>query len=76
MPGLLPGVASSRMPRRILVLELGPAALPVPPPHPLLLLPLGGGQAAVALDDASPEEVLAELLSRGIAVRASRVILA
>ncbi|HPF61348.1 MAG: hypothetical protein KC544_12580 [Gemmatimonadetes bacterium] len=64
------------MPRRILVLDLGPSPYPVPPPHPLLVLPLGRGQAAVALDEASPEEVLAELLSRGIAIRASRVILA
>jgi hypothetical protein len=64
------------MPRRLLLLDLGPTPPSLPPPHPLLLLPLGRGQAAVALDEASAEEVLAELLSRGIAIRASRVILA
>ena len=40
----------------------------------LLLLPLGDNRAAVALNDLSPEEVLAELLSRGVAVRGSRVV--
>ncbi|MEO8480382.1 MAG: hypothetical protein ABI542_12220 [Gemmatimonadota bacterium] len=64
------------MPQRLLLLELGPSSRPLPGPHPLLLLPLGGGAAAVALDDLSPEEVLAELLSRGVPVRASRVVVA
>jgi hypothetical protein len=61
------------MPRRLLLLEIENRC-PIPPPHPLLLLPLGDGQAAVALDDHSAEEVLAELLSRGVAIRASRVV--
>ncbi len=60
--------------RRILVLELWPSSRPMPRPTPLLLLPLGENRAAVALDDLSPEEVLAELLSRGVAVRGSRVV--
>lgn len=62
------------MSRRILVLDLWPASPPMPRPTPLLLLPLGGDRAAVALDDLSAEEVLAELLSRGVAVRGSRVV--
>jgi hypothetical protein len=62
------------MRRRMLVLDLFPSSLPLPRPTPLLLLPLGDNRAAVALDDLSPEEVLAELLSRGVAVRGSRVV--
>ena len=62
------------MRRRMLVLDLFPTSLPLPRPTPLLLLPLGDNRAAVALVDQSPEEVLAELLSRGVAVRGSRVI--
>ncbi len=62
------------MRRRMLVLDLGPMAGPFPRPTPLVLLPLGENRAAVALDDLSPEEVLAELLSRGVAVRGSRVV--
>lgn len=46
----------------------------MPRPTPLLMLPLGDNRAAVALDDLSPEEVLAELLSRGVAVKGSRVV--
>lgn len=62
------------MRRRLLVLDLWPSTLPMPRPTPLLLLPLGGNHAAVALDDLTPEEVLAELLARGVAVRESRVV--
>ena len=62
------------MRRRMLVLDLFPSSLPLPRPTPLLLLPLGDNRAAVALDDLSPEEVLAELLARGVAVRGSRVV--
>lgn len=62
------------MRRRMLVLDLFPSTLPMPRPTPLLLLPLGDNRAAVALDDQSPEEVLAELLARGVAVRGSRVV--
>lgn len=62
------------MRRRILVLDLSPSSRPMPRPTPLLMLPLGDNRAAVALDDLTPEEVLAELLSRGVAVRGSRVV--
>lgn len=62
------------MRRRLLVLDLSPSAFPMPRPSPVLLLPLGDNRAAVALDDQTPEEVLAELLARGIAVRGSRVV--
>lgn len=62
------------MRRRMLIIDLSPSPHFLPRPTPLLLLPLGGNRAAVALDDLSPEEVLAELLSRGIAVRGSRVV--
>ncbi len=62
------------MAHRLLVLDLGPTTR-IPAPSPLLLLPLGDGQAAVTLDEWTAEEVLAELLSRGIAVRASRVVI-
>ncbi len=62
------------MPRRMLVLDLSPTTGPLPRPTPLVLLPLGENRAAVALDDLSPEEVLAELLSRGVAVKGSRVV--
>jgi hypothetical protein len=62
------------MRRRMLVLDLSPSAGPLPRPTPLVLLPLGENRAAVALDDLTPEEVLAELLSRGVAVRGSRVV--
>jgi hypothetical protein len=62
------------MRRRLLVIDLAPGTAPVPRVHPLVLLPLGDGRAAVALDDLTPEEVLAELLSQGLAVRGSRVM--
>ncbi|HRP09287.1 MAG TPA: hypothetical protein PLL69_12450 [Gemmatimonadales bacterium] len=62
------------MSRRLLILDLWPTRLPMPRPTPLLLLPLGGDRVAVALDDLTPEEVLAELLSRGVAVRGSKVM--
>lgn len=62
------------MRRRMLVLDLSPTTGPLPRPTPLVLLPLGENRAAVALDDLSPEEVLAELLSRGVAVKGSRVV--
>lgn len=62
------------MRRRMLVLDLSPTTGPLPRPTPLVLLPLGENRAAVALDDLTPEEVLAELLSRGVAVKGSRVV--
>jgi hypothetical protein len=62
------------MRRRILVIDLSPSPLPMPRPTPLLMLPLGDNRAAVALDDLSAEEVLAELLSSGVAVKGSRVV--
>ncbi len=62
------------MSRRMLLLDLGPTTAPFPRPSPLVLLPLGENRAAVALDDFTPEEVLAELLARGVAVRGSRVV--
>lgn len=62
------------MRRRMLVLDLSPSTGPPPRPTPLVLLPLGENRAAVALDDLTPEEVLAELLSRGVAVKGSRVV--
>jgi len=67
-------LVACRMRRRMLVLDLSPSPHPLPRPTPLLLLPLGDDRAAVALDDLTPEEVLAELLSRGVAVRGSRVV--
>ncbi len=62
------------MSRRMLLLDLGPTTAPFPRTSPLVLLTLGENRAAVALDDLTPEEVLAELLARGVAVRGSRVV--
>ena len=65
----------SGMLQRLLLLDLDPGAPPLTPRiSPLLLLPLPDHRAAIPLADQSAEEVLATLLSEGVAIRASRVV--
>ena len=62
------------MPRRLLLVDIDPAAPPMVREVPLIVRVLGPGRATVPLDGVSPEAALAELLASGVAVRGSRVL--
>lgn len=57
------------------MVDIDPAAPRSPREVPLLVVTLGPGRVAIALEGVTPEQALAELLASGVAVRGSRVVL-
>jgi hypothetical protein len=70
-----PSQQNCGMTRRVLVIDLASQIAPTPQLLPWILIPLGPGRAAVALEEATVEQVLAELLAAGLPVRRSKVVL-